>query len=54
MLAPKSWLQEYVPITLETKKLAERLTEVGLNTEKMEKIKDELKQSFKRESHSSR
>lgn len=42
MLAPKSWLQDYVQITLETKKLAERLTEVGLNTEKIEKTKDDI------------
>lgn len=42
MLAPKSWLEKFVQITFETKKLAERLTEVGLNTEKIEKTKDDI------------
>lgn len=42
MLAPKSWLKEFVTITLEPKNLAERLTEVGLNTEKIERTKDDV------------
>ncbi len=35
MLAPLSWLKEYVKITLPPKKLGESLTEVGLGTEKI-------------------
>ncbi|MFH1833214.1 MAG: phenylalanine--tRNA ligase subunit beta [Candidatus Levyibacteriota bacterium] len=35
MLAPLSWLKEYVDITLSPKELGERLTEVGLGTEKI-------------------
>lgn len=42
MLAPKSWLHDYITITLEPKTLAERLTEVGLNTEKITKLRDDL------------
>lgn len=41
MLAPLSWLKEYVDITLTPEKLGERLTEVGLGTEKIEKTKDD-------------
>lgn len=37
MLAPLSWLKDYVDITLEPAKLAERLTEVGLGVEKITK-----------------
>lgn len=35
MLAPLSWLKEYIQITLSLEKLADRLTEVGLGTEKI-------------------
>lgn len=35
MLAPLSWLKEYIDITLSPKELAERLTEVGINCEKI-------------------
>jgi len=38
MIAPLSWLKEYVDITLTPKELGERLTEVGVNTEKITKI----------------
>ena len=38
MLAPLSWLKEYVDIALSPKELGERLTEVGLGTEKITKI----------------
>ena len=38
MLAPLSWLKEYVDITLTPKKLGERLTEVGLGTQKITKV----------------
>ena len=41
MLASLSWLKEYVDITLTPEKLGERFTEVGLGTEKIEKIKDD-------------
>src|SRR3989344_5936393 len=41
MLAPLSWLKEYVDITLTPEKLGKRLTEVGLGTEKIEKTKDD-------------
>jgi len=37
MIAPLSWLKEYVDITLTPKELGERLTEVGLGTEKITK-----------------
>lgn len=42
MLAPKSWLNDYIAIKLEPKTLAERLTEVGLNTEKITKVENDL------------
>ncbi len=35
MLAPLSWLKKYLEITLPPKELGERLTEVGLSTEKI-------------------
>ncbi|MCL5438814.1 MAG: phenylalanine--tRNA ligase subunit beta [Patescibacteria group bacterium] len=38
MLAPLSWLKEYVDITLTPSVLGERLTEVGLGVEKIEKV----------------
>lgn len=38
MLAPLSWLKEYVDIKLTPKELGERLTEVGLGTEKITKV----------------
>ncbi len=41
MLAPLSWLKEYVDIKLTPEKLGERLTEVGLGTDKIEKTKDD-------------
>lgn len=41
MIAPLSWLKEYVDIKLTPEKLGERLTEVGLGCEKIEKIKND-------------
>lgn len=41
MRAPLSWLKEYVDITLSPKSLGERLTEIGLGTEKIEKTQDD-------------
>ena len=41
MLAPISWLKEYVDITLTPKELGEKLTEVGLGVEKIIKIGDD-------------
>ena len=38
MLAPLSWLKEYVDITLTPKELGQHLTEVGLGTEKITKV----------------
>ena len=42
MLAPLSWLKEYIDVTLESNKLGDRLTEVGLGTEKITKDKDDI------------
>lgn len=42
MLAPLSWLKEYVDIKLAPPKLGEKLTEVGLGCEKIEKTKDDV------------
>lgn len=42
MKAPLSWLKEYVDITLSPKQLGERLTEIGLGTEKIAKIEDDI------------
>ncbi len=42
MLAPLSWLKEYLDITLSPKELGERLTEVGLGTEKITKIDNDV------------
>ncbi|MCL5114097.1 MAG: phenylalanine--tRNA ligase beta subunit-related protein, partial [Patescibacteria group bacterium] len=42
MLAPLSWLKEYVNITLSPQELGERLSEVGLGVEKIEKTKDDV------------
>ena len=39
MLAPLSWLKEYVEIKSTPEKLGDRLTEVGLGTERIEKQK---------------
>ncbi|OGH24968.1 MAG: hypothetical protein A3B47_02645 [Candidatus Levybacteria bacterium RIFCSPLOWO2_01_FULL_39_24] len=41
MLVPLSWLKEYVDITLTTKGLGEKLTEVGLGCEKIIKTSDD-------------
>lgn len=41
MLVPLSWLKEYVDITLKPEELGERLTEVGLGTEKITKVDDD-------------
>ena len=41
MLAPLSWLKEYVDITLSPKELGERLTEVGLGTERISKVDED-------------
>jgi phenylalanyl-tRNA synthetase beta chain len=37
MIAPLSWLKQYVPISLDSKILGEKLTEVGLGTERIER-----------------
>ncbi len=42
MLVPLSWLKEYVDIKLSPEKLGERLTEVGLGTEKIIKTNDDV------------
>src|SRR3972149_1644296 len=42
MLAPLSWLKDYVDITLTPKELGERLTEVGLGTEKITKVDNDV------------
>lgn len=42
MKAPLSWLKEYVEINLSPEKLGDRLTEIGLGTEKIEKVKDDV------------
>ncbi len=42
MIAPLSWLREYVDISLPPEKLGERLTEIGLSTEKIEKTRDDV------------
>ncbi|MBI2613387.1 MAG: phenylalanine--tRNA ligase subunit beta [Candidatus Levybacteria bacterium] len=41
MLAPLSWLKEYVDIKLTPKELGEKLTEVGLGVEKITKTSDD-------------
>ncbi len=41
MIAPLSWLEEYVDIKLTPKELAEKLTEVGLGVEKITKTADD-------------
>ncbi len=41
MIAPLSWLKEYVNITLSPKTLGERLTEVGLGTERISKVDED-------------
>lgn len=41
MIAPLSWLKEYVDIALTPKALAEKLTEVGLSVEKIIKTSDD-------------
>lgn len=41
MLAPLSWMKEYVDITLTPKKLGEKLTEAGLGVEKIIKTTDD-------------
>jgi phenylalanyl-tRNA synthetase beta chain len=41
MLAPLSWLKEYVDITLTPKELGEKLTEIGLGCEKIIKTSDD-------------
>jgi phenylalanyl-tRNA synthetase beta chain len=42
MIAPLSWLKEYVDITLTPKELGEKLTEVGLGCEKITKTSDDI------------
>src|SRR3989344_6660683 len=42
MLAPLSWLKEYVDIKLSPKELSQRLTEVGLSTEKIIRQGDDI------------
>jgi len=42
MLAPLSWLKEYIDITLAPKELGEKLTEVGLGCEKIIKTSDDI------------
>ena len=41
MLAPLSWLKEYVDINLNPKELGEKLTEIGLGTEKIVKTEND-------------
>lgn len=41
MIAPLSWLKEYIEIKLSPKELAEKLTEVGLSVEKITKTLDD-------------
>lgn len=42
MLAPLSWLKEYVDITLTPEKLGDKLTEVGLGCEKITKVDNDV------------
>lgn len=42
MLAPLSWLKEYIDITLPVEKLAERLSEVGVGVESIKKENNEV------------
>src|SRR3989344_3158084 len=42
MIAPLSWLKEYVDITLKPIDLGERLTEIGLGTEQISKIDEDI------------
>lgn len=42
MLAPLSWLKDYINITLTPKELGERLTEVGVTTERITKTNDDV------------
>jgi len=42
MIAPLSWLIEYVDITLTPKELADKLTEIGLGVEKITKTSDDI------------
>lgn len=42
MLAPLSWLKEYVDIALTPKELGEKLTEIGLGCEKITKTSDDV------------
>lgn len=42
MTAPLSWLRDYVDITLTPKELGERLTEIGLGTEKITKVDGDI------------
>ncbi len=42
MLAPLSWLKDYVDVKLSPKDLGERLTEVGLSTEKIRRENDDV------------
>ena len=42
MLVPLSWLADYVDIRLSPKDLGERLTEIGLSTEKITKTNDDV------------
>lgn len=41
MIVPLSWLKEYVDITLTPKELGEKLTEIGLGVEKINKTSDD-------------
>ena len=41
MLAPLSWIKEYVDVTLPAKELGDKLTEIGLSTEKIIKTEDD-------------
>jgi len=42
MLAPLSWLKDYIDITIKPKELGERLTEIGLGTEKITKTDEDV------------
>ncbi|EKD86846.1 MAG: hypothetical protein ACD_37C00127G0002 [uncultured bacterium] len=42
MIAPLSWLKDYVEITLNPDKLGDKLTEIGLGTEEVKKVEDDI------------
>ena len=42
MVAPLSWLKEYVDVSLSPEKLGDKLTEVGLGTENITKVDSDI------------